>query len=287
MSLILEQLLNGVQFGMMLFLIASGLTLVVGIMNFINLAHGTLYMTGAFLAVTFQLLTGNYLLALGLAIVGTALVGLVIELLVAQPLYQRDHLDQVLATFGIILFLNELARVIWGSAPLRMDVPPWLDGSVDLAGIGYPVFRLAIIGVSAAVAVGLHLVIKRTRIGMLIRAGAADRQMIVGLGVNIQLMYALVFAAGAALAALAGILAAPIFTVQTGMGDHILILTLVVIVIGGIGSVHGALVAALLVGVIDTVGRVTLPTGFGNVLIYVLMAMILFWRPRGLFPAHG
>jgi branched-chain amino acid transport system permease protein len=286
-SLFLEQLLNGLQFGMMLFLMASGLTLVVGIMNFINLAHGTLYMAGAFLAVTFQLLTGNYLLALGLGIAGTALLGLLIEVLIAQPLYQRDHLDQVLCTFGIILFLNELARVIWGAAPLRMDVPKVLDGSVDIAGIGYPSYRLAIIAVSAAVAIGLHLVITRTRLGMLIRAGASDRTMIVGLGVNIQLLYALVFSAGAALAALAGILAAPIFTVQTGMGDHILILTLVVIVIGGIGSVHGALVASLLVGVIDTVGRVTLPTGLGNVLIYVLMAMILFWRPRGLFPAHG
>lgn len=287
MSLMFEQLLNGLQFGMMLFLMASGLTLVVGIMNFINLAHGTLYMAGAFLAVAFHALTGSYLLALGLAIAATALLGLVIELLVAQPLYQRDHLDQVLCTFGIILFLNELARVIWGSAPLRMDVPPWLDGSVDLAGIGYPVYRLAIIAVSAAVAIGLHLVITRTRLGMLIRAGAADRTMVVGLGVNIQLLYALVFAVGAGLAALSGILAAPIFTVQTGMGDHILILTLVVIVIGGIGSVHGALAAALLVGVIDTVGRVSLPTGFGNVLIYVLMASILFWRPRGLFPSHG
>jgi len=286
-SLMFEQLLNGLQFGMMLFLMASGLTLVVGIMNFINLAHGTLYMAGAFLAVAFHALTGSYLLALGLAIAATALLGLVIELLVAQPLYQRDHLDQVLCTFGIILFLNELARVIWGSAPLRMDVPPWLDGSVDLAGIGYPVYRLAIIAVSAAVAIGLHLVITRTRLGMLIRAGAADRTMVVGLGVNIQLLYALVFAVGAGLAALSGILAAPIFTVQTGMGDHILILTLVVIVIGGIGSVHGALAAALLVGVIDTVGRVSLPTGFGNVLIYVLMASILFWRPRGLFPSHG
>ena len=287
MSLMFEQLLNGVQFGMMLFLMASGLTLVVGIMNFINLAHGTLYMAGAFLAVTFHALTGSYLLSLGLAIAGTALLGLLIDLLVARPLYQRDHLDQVLCTFGIILFLNELARVIWGSAPLRMDVPRWLDGSVDLAGIGYPVYRLAIIAVSAAVAIGLHLVITRTRLGMLIRAGAADRSMIVGLGVNIQLLYALVFAAGAGLAALSGILAAPIFTVQTGMGDHILILTLVVIVIGGIGSVHGALVAALLVGVIDTVGRVSLPAGVGNVLIYVLMASILFWRPRGLFPSHG
>ena len=287
MSLMFEQLLNGVQFGMMLFLMASGLTLVVGIMNFINLAHGTLYMAGAFLAVTFHALPGSYLLSLGLAIAGTALLGLLIDLLVARPLYQRDHLDQVLCTFGIILFLNELARVIWGSAPLRMDVPRWLDGSVDLVGIGYPVYRLAIIAVSAAVAIGLHLVITRTRLGMLIRAGAADRSMIVGLGVNIQLLYALVFAAGAGLAALSGILAAPIFTVQTGMGDHILILTLVVIVIGGIGSVHGALVAALLVGVIDTVGRVSLPAGVGNVLIYVLMASILFWRPRGLFPSHG
>lgn len=287
MSLFLEQLLNGLQFGTMLFLMASGLTLVVGIMNFINLAHGTLYMSGAFLAVTFQLLTGNYLLALALGIAGTALLGLVIEVLIAQPLYRRDHLDQVLCTFGIILFLNELARLIWGSAPLRVDVPTFLDGSVDLAGIGYPVYRLAIIAVSLSVALGLHLVIARTRLGMLIRAGASDRTMMVGLGVNIQLLYALVFAAGAGLAALAGILAAPIFTVQTGMGDHMLILTLVVIVIGGIGSVHGALVAALLVGVIDTVGRVSLPSGLGNVLIYVLMAMILFWRPRGLFPAHG
>lgn len=287
MSLIFEQLLNGLQFGMMLFLMASGLTLVVGIMNFINLAHGTLYMAGAFLAVTFQMLTGSYLIAVGLAIISTALLGLLIEFLIAQPLYKRDHLDQVLCTFGIILFLNELARVIWGSAPLRMDAPDWLDGSVDIAGIGYPTYRLAIIVVSAAVAVALHVVITRTRLGMLIRAGASDRAMIVGLGVNIQLLYALLFAVGAALAALSGILAAPIFAVQVGMGDHILILTLVVVVIGGIGSVHGALIAALLVGVIDTVGRVTLPAGFGNILIYVLMAMILFWRPRGLFPAHG
>ena len=287
MSLIFEQLLNGLQFGMMLFLMASGLTLVVGIMNFINLAHGTLYMAGAFFAVTFQLLTGSYLAAVGLAIASTALLGLLIEFLIAQPLYKRDHLDQVLCTFGVILFLNELARVIWGSAPLRMDAPVWLDGSVDIAGIGYPTYRLAIIAVSAAVALGLHVTITQTRLGMLIRAGASDRTMIVGLGVNIQLLYGLVFAVGAALAALAGILAAPILAVQVGMGDHVLILTLVVVVIGGIGSVHGALLAALLVGVIDTVGRVTLPTGFGNILIYVLMAIILFWRPRGLFPAHG
>ena len=287
MSLIFEQLLNGLQFGMMLFLMASGLTLVVGIMNFINLAHGTLYMAGAFFAVTFQLLTGSYLAAVGLAVASTALLGLLIEFLIAQPLYKRDHLDQVLCTFGIILFLNELARVIWGSAPLRMDAPIWLDGSVDLVGIAYPVYRLAIIAVSAAVALALYVVITKTRLGMLIRAGASDRTMIVGLGVNIQLLYGLVFAVGAALAALAGLLAAPLLAVQVGMGDHVLILTLVVVVIGGVGSVQGALLAALLVGVIDTVGRVTLPTGFGNILIYVLMAMILIWRPRGLFPAHA
>jgi branched-chain amino acid transport system permease protein len=286
-SLIFEQLLNGLQFGMMLFLMASGLTLVVGIMNFINLAHGTLYMAGAFFAVTFQLLTGSYLAAVGLAVASTALLGLLIEFLIAQPLYKRDHLDQVLCTFGIILFLNELARVIWGSAPLRMDAPIWLDGSVDLVGIAYPVYRLAIIAVSAAVALALYVVITKTRLGMLIRAGASDRTMIVGLGVNIQLLYGLVFAVGAALAALAGLLAAPLLAVQVGMGDHVLILTLVVVVIGGVGSVQGALLAALLVGVIDTVGRVTLPTGFGNILIYVLMAMILIWRPRGLFPAHA
>lgn len=287
MSLIFEQLLNGLQFGMMLFLMASGLTLVVGIMNFINLAHGTLYMAGAFFAVTFQLLTGSYLAAVGLAVASTALLGLLIEFLIAQPLYKRDHLDQVLCTFGIILFLNELARVIWGSAPLRMDAPVWLDGSVDLAGIAYPVYRLAIIAVSAAVALALYVVITKTRLGMLIRAGASDRTMIVGLGVNIQLLYGLVFAVGAALAALAGLLAAPLLAVQVGMGDHVLILTLVVVVIGGVGSVQGALLAALLVGVIDTVGRVTLPTGFGNIVIYVLMAMILFWRPRGLFPSNA
>jgi len=286
-SLIFEQLLNGLQFGMMLFLMASGLTLVVGIMNFINLAHGTLYMAGAFFAVTFQLLTGSYLAAVGLAVASTALLGLLIEFLIAQPLYTRDHLDQVLCTFGIILFLNELARVIWGSAPLRMDAPVWLDGSVDLAGIAYPVYRLAIIAVSAAVALALYVVITKTRLGMLIRAGASDRTMIVGLGVNIQLLYGLVFAVGAALAALAGLLAAPLLAVQVGMGDHVLILTLVVVVIGGVGSVQGALLAALLVGVIDTVGRVTLPTGFGNIVIYVLMAMILFWRPRGLFPSNA
>lgn len=272
---------------MMLFLMAAGLTLVVGIMNLINLAHGALYMVGAFLAVTFSLLTGSYLLAVGLAVACTALIGLAIEFLVLRPLYSRDHLDQVLCTFGLILFLNELTRFIWGATPLRLDIPAWLDYSVSLAGIDYPGYRLIVILASVAVAIGLYFLIGHTRIGMLIRAGASDRKMIIGLGVNIALLYSLIFALGAGLAALAGILAAPIFTVQVGMGDHILILTLVVIVIGGIGSVRGSFAAAIVVGVIDTLGRVMLPSGFGNVIIYLLMAVILFWRPRGLFPSHA
>lgn len=287
MLLFLEQLLNGTQFGMMLFLMAAGLTLVVGIMNLVNLAHGVLYMLGAFLMVTFVALTGSYLLSLGLAIAATAIIGLILEFLVIRPVYSRGHLDQVLVTFGLILFFNEFTRMIWGPTPLRLDIPSLLDHSVTLLGIGYPVYRLAIIGVSLVVAFGLYLLIEHTRIGMLIRAGASDRRMIVGLGVNISLLYSLIFALGAALAALAGILASPIFAVQVGMGDEILILTLVVIVIGGIGSIRGSLVAAIGVGVIDTLGRVMLPTGFGNIIIYLLMAVILFWRPRGLFPSHA
>ncbi|TAL77690.1 MAG: branched-chain amino acid ABC transporter permease [Burkholderiaceae bacterium] len=287
MLLFLEQLLNGTQFGMMLFLMAAGLTLVVGIMNLVNLAHGVLYMLGAFLMVTFVALTGSYLLSLGLAIAATAIIGLILEFLVIRPVYSRGHLDQVLVTFGLILFFNEFTRMVWGPTPLRLDIPSLLDHSVTLLGIGYPVYRLAIIAVSLVVAFGLYLLIEHTRIGMLIRAGASDRRMIVGLGVNISLLYSLIFALGAALAALAGILASPIFAVQVGMGDEILILTLVVIVIGGIGSIRGSLVAAIGVGVIDTLGRVMLPTGFGNIIIYLLMAVILFWRPRGLFPSHA
>jgi branched-chain amino acid transport system permease protein len=272
---------------MMLFLMAAGLTLVVGIMNLVNLAHGVLYMLGAFLMVTFVALTGSYLLSLGLAIAATAIIGLVLEFLVIRPVYSRGHLDQVLVTFGLILFFNEFTRMVWGPTPLRLDIPSLLNHSVTLLGIGYPVYRLAIIGVSLVVAFGLYLLIEHTRIGMLIRAGASDRRMIVGLGVNISLLYSLIFALGAALAALAGILASPIFAVQVGMGDEILILTLVVIVIGGIGSIRGSLVAAIGVGIIDTLGRVMLPTGFGNIIIYLLMAVILFWRPRGLFPSHA
>lgn len=287
MSLFFEQLLNGTQFGMMLFLMAAGLTLVVGIMSLLNLAHGVLYMLGAFLVVTFRLWTGSYLLAVLLAIVSTAIIGLVIEVLVIRPLYRRGHLDQVLCTFGLILFFNEFTRWLWGPIPLRLDIPAWLDYSVSLAGINYPFYRIVVIAVSVLVAAGLYFLIGHTRIGMLIRAGASDRKMVIGLGVNVALLYSLLFALGAGLAALAGILAAPIFAVQVGMGDHILILTLVVIVIGGIGSVRGSLIAAIGVGVIDTLGRVMLPSGLSNVIIYLFMAAILFWRPRGLFSSYA
>jgi branched-chain amino acid transport system permease protein len=285
--LLIEQGLNGVQLGIMLFLMAAGLTLVFGIMNLVNLAHGSLYMLGAYFAATVQLHTGSFLLALPAALVGAAAVGLVMEVAALRTLYVRDHLDHVLCTFGLILFLNELVRIVWGPVPLRMTLPDALAGSVDLFGIRYPAFRLAVIVVGVLVALFLYLLISRTRLGMLIRAGASDRMMVGALGVDIKRLYTLVFALGAALAGLAGLMAGPIFAVQVGMGDTMLILTLVVIVIGGIGSVRGAFVAALLVGTIDTFARVLLPPALGQIGIYVLMAAVLFWRPRGLFPAHG
>ena len=285
--LVVEQCLNGLQFGVMLFLIAAGLTLVFGIMNLVNLAHGSLYMLGAYFAATVQLYTGSFLLALLVALPATALVGLVLEVATLRTLYARDHLDQVLCTFGLILFLNELVRIVWGPVPLRMNLPDALAGSVDIMGIRYPSFRLAIIVAGVLVALFLYVLITRTRLGMLIRAGASDRMMIGALGVDIKRLYTLVFALGAALAGFAGMMAGPILAVQVGMGDYILILTLVVIVIGGIGSVRGAFIAALLVGVVDTFGRVLLPPALAQIGIYVVMAAVLFWRPRGLFPAHG
>jgi branched-chain amino acid transport system permease protein len=286
-SLLIEQGLNGVQLGIMLFLMAAGLTLVFGIMNLVNLAHGSLYMLGAYFAAAVQLYTGSFLLAVPAALLATALVGLVLEVVTLRSLYARDHLDQVLCTFGLILFLNELVRILWGPVPLRMGLPQGLAGSVDLFGIRYPAFRLAVIVVGVLVAVFLYLLITHSRLGMLIRAGASDRMMVGALGVDIKRLYTLVFALGAALAGLAGVMAGPIFSVQVGMGDYILILTLVVIVIGGIGSVRGAFVAALLVGIIDTFARVLLPPALGQIGIYLLMAAVLFWRPRGLFPAYG
>jgi len=302
--LLVEQVLNGLQLGVMLFLMAAGLTLVFGIMRLINLAHGSLYMVGAYVAATVTGESGSFLLGLLVALPAAALVGTAVEVIVLRRLYERDHLDQVLATFGLILFFNELTRVLWGRQPLFMNVPDALSGTVELLpGAPYPAYRLAIIAVGLAVAAALSIVIARTRLGMRVRAAASNREMAGALGLNTPLLYRFVFALGAMLAGLAGAMAAPILAVEAGMGDGILIVTFVVIVIGGLGSIRGAFAGALLVGLVDTLGRAFLPTllrgflppaqadGVGASLasmgIYILMAAVLLWRPRGLFPAPG
>jgi branched-chain amino acid transport system permease protein len=298
------QTLNGLQFGIMLFLFAAGLTLVLGIMNLVNLAHGSLYMIGAYYTASFTQWTGSFLLGLLLALLAIFITAVIIELVVLRPLYRRDHLDQVLATFGLILFLTETVRIVWGSGGEFMTVPPLLSGSVVLLpGVIYPIFRLVIIGVGLVVAFGLYLVVAHTRLGMLIRAGAANREMVEALGVDVRLLFTAVFGIGAMLAALAGGLAGPLFSVEPGMGDGVLILALVTIVIGGIGSIRGSFLAALIIGLVDTVGRAFLPGLFAaflphpianaigpavaSMLIYVLMAVVLFFRPQGLFPVRG
>ena len=303
MLLVIEQLLNGLQLGITLFLMSAGLTLVFGIMQVINLAHGSFYMIGAYVGATVAARSGSFLLGIAAALSAAAVAGMVVEVIVLRRLYRREHLDQVLATFGLILFFNELTRIIWGRQPLMMDVPAWLGGSIELLpGLPYPIYRLAVIAVGIAVALGLWLLFARTRVGMQIRAGAANREMIAALGVNIRLLYTLVFGLGTLLAGLAGVMAGPILAVESGMGESILILTFVVIVIGGIGSVRGAVVGALLVGLVDTLGRAFLPAMFrlfledaaadsiaasvASMAIYILMAGILVWRPRGLYPAH-
>ena len=302
MLLLLEQVLNGLQLGVMLFLMAAGLTLVFGIMGLINLAHGSMYMLGAFVAATVTQATGSFVLGLLVALPATALMGWLVEVAVLRRLYTRDHLDQVLATFGLILFFNALVQIVWGRQPLFMDVPEALSGSVELIpGVPYPAFRLAIIATGLAVAGLLYLLISRTRLGMQIRASASNRDMAEAIGINTPLLYGLVFALGALLAALAGVMAAPILAVESGMGESILIETFVVIVIGGLGSIRGAFLGALLVGLVDTLARAFLPTLLRAVLpaaqadgagaslasmgIYILMAAVLLWRPRGLFPA--
>lgn len=304
MLLVIEQILNGLQLGITLFLMSAGLTLVFGIMQVINLAHGSFYMIGAYVGATVAARTGSFLLGVAAALAGAAIAGMIVEVIVLRRLYRREHLDQVLATFGLILFFNELTRIVWGRQPLMMDVPAWLGGSVELLpGLPYPVYRLAVIAVGIAVALGLWLLFSRTRLGMQIRAGASNREMIAALGVNIRPLYTLVFGLGTLLAGLAGVMAGPILAVESGMGESILILTFVVIVIGGIGSVRGAVVGALLVGLVDTLGRAFLPVllrlflasaaadsiaaSIASMAIYILMAAILVWRPRGLFPAHS
>ncbi len=298
--LLIEQVLNGLQSGIMLFLMAAGLTLIFGVMGLINLAHGSLYMVGAFAAAAVAGWTGSFVLALAGALAAAAAAGAVIELLVIRRLYDRDHLDQVLATFALILIFSEGTRWLFGSFPLYLDVPAALSGPVRLpGGILYPAYRLLIIAVGLVVAAGLFALIARTRIGIQIRAGEADREMIGALGVDISKLYTLVFALGAALAGLAGALVGAIQSVQVGMGEPVLILAFVVIVIGGIGSIKGALVGALLVGLTDTLGSVLLPiffasfmeqssaTAVGSALssmsIYILMAGVLLFKPTGLF----
>jgi len=302
--LVAEQTLNGLQLGVMLFLLAAGLTLVFGIMNLVNLAHGALYMVGAYLTTWFFQTTGSFALAVVLGLAGTLVVGIVVELVALRTLYERDHLDQVLATFGLILFFNELVAIIWGRSAIYSTLPPYLTGHVELIGsLRYPLYRLVIIGVGLAVAVLLWYVVSRTRLGMLIRAGASNRAMVAALGVDIRLLYTIVFGFGAALAGLAGLLAGPIFSVQPGMGELILIQVFVVIVIGGIGSIRGAFAGALIVGMVDTVGRAFLKPvlstlispaagdaagpALASMLIYLLMAAVLAFRPEGLFPSRG
>jgi len=303
-TLFLVQILNGLQLGVLLFLIAAGLTLVFGVMDFINLAHGVQYMLGAYLAVAFYGLVGNFFFALVLALAASLLFGLLLEFLVFRHLYDRDHLDQVIATFGIILFLNHAVRVAWGAAPLTLPVPEFFTGSIVLmSGLLYPVWRLVIIASGLAIAAGLYVLVTYTRIGMLVRAGATNARMVSALGVNIERLFMIVFGFGTMLAGFAGIMIAPIISVEPGMGDNILILAFVVIVIGGIGSIRGAFVAALLIGLVDTLGRsfsvdiLRLMMGpsparmagpaIASMLIYVLMAVVLYVRPAGLFPARG
>lgn len=302
--LLIEQILNGLQFGVMLFLTAAGLTLVFGVMGLINLAHGSLFMIGAFAAAATAAATGSFLLALAASLAAAAAAGALVEVLVIRRLYNRDHLDQVLATFALILIFSEGTRWVFGSFPLYLNIPPALSGPITLpGGIEYPVYRLTIIAVGLLIALGLFLLIARTRLGVRIRAGESDREMIAALGIDINRLYTVVFALGAALAGLAGALVGAIQSVQVGMGEPVLILAFVVIVIGGIGSIKGALIGSILVGLTDTLGGVLLPETFklfmdpasatavgsalASMLIYILMAVVLIVKPMGLYGARA
>jgi branched-chain amino acid transport system permease protein len=304
MLYLIEQCLNGIQLGMLLFLLAAGLTLIFGIMDLVNLAHGSLYMIGAYFAATFAAVTGSFVLGAILALIATLVFGMALEVIAIRRLYGRDHLDHVLGTFGLLLFFNELVRLIWGPAGMTLPLPSEMLTAVQvLPGVYYPLYRLVIILATLAVALLLYILVMRTRVGMLIRAGASNREMVGALGVNIKLLYTLVFGLGAALAGFAGLMQAPILTVQIGMGENILILAFVVIIIGGIGSIRGAFVAAIIVGLIDTIGRAFLPDlvrhfvsysagsslgpSLSSMMIYMLMAAVLVFRPEGLFPASS
>ena len=279
----LIQVLNSVQYGLLLFLVASGLTLIFGIMGIINLAHGSFYMIGAYMAFTLSSLTGSLAMAIVVGIILSVVLGIVLEWALFSRLYGRDHLEQVLLTYGLILIFEELRSIIVGNDVHGVSVPALLDRSIPLGPtLTYPVYRLFMSAVCLAIAGGLYVLIRRTRVGMMIRAGATNREMVETLGVNIGLVYRVVFALGVALAAFAGMLAAPVSSVYPGMGNQVLIISFVVVVIGGIGSIRGAFLASLLVGIVDTFGKVLFPQAAG-VLVYVLMAAILLWRPEGLF----
>lgn len=304
LSLFWIQVLNSFQLGALLFLLSAGLTLVFGIMNFLNLAHGSLYMLGAYLGATLLGQGLSFPLAALGAVLGTMVLGALLEVALFRRLYTRTHLDQVLCCVGLILIANEATRAIWGASPVFMSLPPMLEGTLPVAGQNYPSYRLLIIGAGIAVAVMMYSLINFTRLGMLIRAGALNPEMVSAMGVNIKLLNTLVFSVGAGLAGLAGHLIGPLTAVQPGMGEPILILTLVVIIIGGIGSVRGAFLGALIVGLADTLGRIyfqmglvqiferqvaqTVGPAFASMLIYVLMALVLAFKPQGLFPVkHG
>ena len=300
-GLVAAQLLNGLQLGVLLFLLASGLTLIFGIMDFVNLAHGSLYMVGAYFCATLTDATGSFLLAVVLALPATALVGAAVELLVVRRLYRRDHLDHVLATFGLILCFDTLVQILWGPEGMAIRLPVWADGQQHLpGGLVFPTYRLLIIGAGLAVAAGLYVLVVKTKLGMRIRAGASNPAMAGALGIDIGLLFTLVFALGAVMAGLAGMMIAPITEASIGMGNEIIITAFVVVIVGGIGSIRGAFVAALLIGLIDTMGRSFLDMGLKLVidvqaaetsapalsamLIYILMAAVLAFRPQGLFP---
>lgn len=299
-ALFVSQLLNGLQFGVILFLVAAGLTLVFGVMDFINLAHGVQYMIGAYLVAVATATTGNFALGLVIGLLGALVLGIVLETLVFRHLTRKDHLDQVLATFGVILVVTELARMVFGAAPIAFPLPSWLSGAVTLMpGLIYPVWRLVILGVGGGVALLLWYLVTRTRVGMLVRAGSTHPQTVAALGVDVDRLFRAVFAFGAVLAGLAGAMAGPLVSVEPTMGDRILIVAFVVIVIGGIGSIKGAFVAALLVGLVDTLGRAFAPDllklligksaaaaagpALSSMTVYLLMAIVLSFRPTGLF----
>lgn len=302
-NLIFEQVLNSLQFSVMLFLIASGLTLIFGVMNFVNLAHGSFFMIGAYAAAVVAGASGSFWLGLLAALVITALLGFVLEWAVFQRLYKKDHMTHVLATFAFILIFNDGVRMIWGSQPLPLNMPAAFSGPVDVFGLPYSSFRLLVMAVGLVIAGILYVLINKTRIGMRVRAGANNLEMATAMGVNIRLLFRAVFGFGLALAALAGVMLGPLVAVQAGMGDDVLILAFVVVVIGGIGSVAGAAIGAFVVGVVDTLGRSLLPQFFkmfmsadtassvgpavGSMMIYLVMIAVLFWKPSGLFPARS